>query len=84
MTEPGVALTIPWVKEDGTPAEARVRWGKSSVYAGLDGLEEPLLVTPDGEKARMLLSKLAEHPGLKGIAGLDLRFPGQIFSHEAE
>jgi len=84
VAEPDIALIIPWVRDDGTPAEARVRWGKSSVYTGLDGLEQPLLVTPDGEKARMLLSQLAEHPGLKEITRLDLRFPGQIFSREAE
>ena len=65
------------VRPELVAAEARVRWGKSSLYEGLEGLETPLLVTSDEEKLHKLLATLAEHPGLKGVTRLELRFPGQ-------
>jgi len=82
--EPDIILTVPWVKDDGTQTEAHVWWGKSTCYEGLKGLEAPLLVTPDEEKLRMLLSELEANPGLKGVTQLNLQFPGQAFLRPAE
>ena len=84
VTEPDVILTVPWVRDDGEPADARVWWGKSSFYEGLEGLATPLLATPDEEKLRMLLTELAAHPGLRGVTLLKLQFPGQTILRPAE
>jgi hypothetical protein len=81
--EPDITMTVPWVRGDGSPGQALVKWGKSSFYAGLPGLEEPVLVVPDQEKAQMLLAKAAEYPDLRGIRHIDLRFHGQIIFAEA-
>jgi hypothetical protein len=83
-TEPDIVLTVPWTADDGSAAEARVRWGKSLVYEGLDGLETPLLVAPDKDKLRMLGAELAVHPGLKGVRQLKLQIPGQAILTPAE
>jgi hypothetical protein len=84
VTEPDVILTVPWVRDDGEPDAARVVWGKSVFYEGLEGLEAPLLVTPDDEKLNMLMTEVAAHPGLKGVRRLKLQFAGQSFLSPAE
>ncbi len=70
--EPDIVLT--------TVGGARVKWGRSSVYERVPGLEGPLFQPPDVEKLEMLLSKLNERPELKRTKGwsMDLRFHGQI------
>lgn len=69
-TDPDVVL----VTADG----AQIKWGKSSVYAAVSGLERPAFLVPDREKLAMLSSKLRDYPGLKGVSYVDLRFHGQV------
>ena len=61
-----------------TGSGALVKWGKSSVYGRVPGLEAPPFLTPDAEKLEMLTSKLSDYPELSGIQYVDLRFHGQI------
>jgi len=61
-----------------TPNGARVKWGKSSTYAHVEGLQRPAFLVPDEEKLQMLLSKLDRYPDLRGLRYMDLRFHGQI------
>jgi hypothetical protein len=82
--EPDITLGVPWVRDDGSPGHAQIRWGKSTFYAGLPGLEDPILEVPDREKAQRVLANEAEHPALRGIKYLDPRFHNQIVFAEAD
>jgi cell division septal protein FtsQ len=73
-TAPEIVLT--------TAQGVAVKWGKSSVFAGVEGLTPPASGPSDVEKLQMLLSKLAERPRLQGIQYLDLRFHGKIIFNE--
>lgn len=68
--DPDIVLT--------TAQGAQIKWGKSSTYALVGGLEPAAFPVPDGEKVAMLLSKLHDYPGLAGITYVDLRFHGQV------
>jgi hypothetical protein len=74
--EPDIVLTTA----DG----ARVKWGSSSLYARVPGLRPPAFLTPDDEKLSMLLAKLGDYPGLRGIEYVDLRFHGQVVFAERD
>jgi len=73
--DPDIVLT--------TASGAQIKWGASSLYADI-GLEEPAFLIPDAEKLQMLLAKLGDYPGLRGIAYLDLRFHGKVYFREQE
>ena len=67
-----------------TASGTRIKWGQSSVYAHVPGLEEPLWQTPDAEKLAMLKSKLADCPNLAGVRSLNLLFHGQMVLTETD
>ncbi len=71
-TEPDIVLH--------TAGGAVVKWGQSSVYEQVEGLEALPSAMPDAQKVEMLLSKLSEYPGLQGVEYLDLRFHGKVYS----
>jgi hypothetical protein len=73
--EPEVFLT--------TAGGTIVKWGRSSAYGQVPGLQRPVFLTPDSEKVEMLLSKLDDYPELEGVRYLDLRFHGQIIFAES-
>jgi len=74
--EPDIVLTVA----EG----AQIKWGRSSVYERVEGLQQPVFLTPDSEKLDMLLSKLRDYPGLRGIRYVDLRFHGQVVFSESD
>jgi len=72
--EPDIVLTAA--------GGAQIKWGKSSVYDEVPGVESAPHLVPDSEKLAMLLSKLDHYPGLQGIRYVDLRFHGKVFFAE--
>jgi hypothetical protein len=69
--EPDITLTAA--------GGAVIKWGRSSLYDGVEGLSPDYDGPSDGEKLEMLLAKLNEYPGLTGIQYVDLRFHGMTF-----
>ncbi len=67
-----------------TPDGVSIKWGASTAYDEVSGLQTPPSIISDAEKLAMLNSKLREHPGLSGIQYLDLRFHGAIYFRERE
>ncbi len=74
--EPDIVLTAA--------SGAQIKWGESSVYDGVPGVEAAPDLVPDSEKLAMLLSKLGDYPGLEGIRYVDLRFHGKVFFAESD
>ncbi len=69
-TEPPILLV--------TDGGAKIKWGSSSLYKDVPGLSAAPSGPSDEEKLDMLLSKLGDHPGLRGIRYIDLRYHGKI------
>jgi hypothetical protein len=82
--EPDVTMMVPWVRDDGSRGRALVKWGKTKLYAGLPGLEEPILIVPDEEKVRQLLLRASARPGLTGIEYIDPRYHNQTVFANAD
>jgi hypothetical protein len=60
-----------------TAEGAIVEWGRTDDYGDVPGLEKDPFQVPDAEKLAMLRNTLNDHPGLEGIASLNLRFHGK-------
>lgn len=82
--EPDITMMVPYVRDDGRAGQALIKWGKSELYAGLPGLDEPILIVPDEEKVRQLLMRIAERPGLRGVKYIDPRYHNQTVFADAE
>jgi hypothetical protein len=82
--EPDITMRVPWVRDDGSPGQCQIRWGKSTFYAGLPGLEDPILEISDREKAQRVLAMEASHPALRSLKYADPRFHNQVVFAEAD
>jgi len=68
--EGGIQPEVTLVTATGT----RVKWGKSSVYADVEGLTPSLTEYPDDDKLRRLLGTLERYRELTDCTYVDLRF----------
>ncbi|MFO7959221.1 MAG: hypothetical protein R6X33_19210 [Candidatus Brocadiia bacterium] len=74
--EPKITLT--------TQSGAVIRWGSSSVFDEVEGLQADPSSPTDEQKLAMLRSKLVSYPGLRGVEHIDLRFHSKIYTLPAE
>jgi hypothetical protein len=74
--EPKIALT--------TASGATIKWGSSSVFEEVEGLQPDPSSPTDEQKLAMLRSKLVSYPRLQGVEHIDLRFHSKIYTLPAE
>jgi len=74
--EPKITLT--------TASGAVIKWGSSSVFDEVEGLQADPASPTDEQKLAMLRSKLVRYPGLRGVEHIDLRFHSKIYTLPAQ